>query len=397
MSLPSTSIAAITCNLMLGGATTFLLNLAKGLRGSAASMRVIGVTDRNEMASDFAEAGTPVEMTELSRLIYEDRLAWVYERLAAAAPQAVLACLGSESFEMLRMAPPGVARIGVIQSHDPLPYTMASRYAPWLDAIVGVSQEIGRTLREMPAFQKTRVETIQYGIEFDAAAMRPPSAAGAPLRVLYLGRLIEVQKRISRVIELIRRLEKKQANVVFTIAGSGPEEAMMREELRDCRSVTFLGQTPNREVPALLCRHDVFLLLSDFEGLPLSLLEAMGYGVVPVVSDLQSGIGEVVSKDAGVRTPVGDVEAAVAAIRELEAQRDKLHSLGARAQEIARESYSAQTMARRYLGLIEDLRGKQPASQWSPSAPIPVPLGVSPLVFHKATRPLRRMIKRLKS
>ena len=57
-----------------------------------------------------------------------------------------------------------------------------------------------------------------------------------------------------------------------------------------------------------------FSLLSDYEGLALSLLEAMGAGVVPVVSDLSSGIAQAVPADCGLRVPFGNLDAAAAAL-----------------------------------------------------------------------------------
>ena len=52
------------------------------------------------------------------------------------------------------------------------------------------------------------------------------------------------------------------------------------------RLVHFTGSVSNSAVLALFDEADVFLLLSDFEGLPISLLEAMSAGVCPVVTDV---------------------------------------------------------------------------------------------------------------
>src|SRR3954454_24709906 len=180
-------LAAVTSNLLLGGANTFLLNFLRAIRGE--SMRIISTGAVNEHAADFAALKADVRTAQLGGLIYEDRLAWAYGELAAVSPRAVLAGLGSESFEMLRLAPPGVARIGLVQADDPAVYAMAAQYADSLDAIVGVSAQIGERLCAMPAFSGVRVAAIPYGIAFEPPAVRPDRAPGEPLRVLYLGRL----------------------------------------------------------------------------------------------------------------------------------------------------------------------------------------------------------------
>jgi glycosyltransferase involved in cell wall biosynthesis len=381
-------IAAVTCNLLLGGATTFLLNLQRALAGTERRLRVVAVTERNEHAADFAALGTDLHARGLSELIYEDRLAWAYARLAEYRPGAVLACLGAESYEMLRLVPPGVARIGLIQSDDPAPYEMARHYAPWLDAMVGVSEGIAEKLRAMPEFRAVRVEAIPYGIAFPPP--RPRIAAVGPLRVIYLGRLLEVQKRISRLVELIDRLPGEEFH--FTIAGSGPEEAQFRAAVARCGNVTLLGAVPNAEIASLLERQDALVLLSDFEGLPLSLLEAMGAGVVPVVSDLAGGLREAIPPECGVRVPVGDVAAAAEALRGLAVDRARLASLSAAAALRTRRLYSADTMAERYVGLIRGVGAR--SVDWPAQVQIPAPLGVPAWQFQGWPRRVRRLLKK---
>ena len=229
------------------------------------------------------------------KLIYEDRLQLAYSEIAALQPPAVLACLGSDSFEVLRALPQGVVRLGVIQSDDPAPYQMARHFAPWLDAMVGVSEVIQRQLAKEPFANRMRIEYIPYGINFAAERIRPVRDSNQPVRIIYVGRMIEIQKRVSRLFELAGILASRGEKFEFTFAGSGPELAAGKEMLKGLANARFLGDVPNAEIGALLRANDVFVLLSDYEGLPLSLLEAMSEGLAPVVSDLESGMREMVT------------------------------------------------------------------------------------------------------
>src|SRR5262249_52533579 len=103
------------------------------------------------------------------------------------------------------------------------------------------------------------------------------------------------------------------------------------------------------QVPQLLAKHDVFLLASDYEGLPLTLLEAMGNGLVPVVSDLPSGIRELVDETTGRRIPPDQTPAYAEAIALLHANRDAMKSLSANARKRVWPEFSVPAMTDRWL------------------------------------------------
>jgi glycosyltransferase involved in cell wall biosynthesis len=385
-------ISATTCSLNMGGSSTFLLNLAKGLRHAGWQLQIVVVGGTNEMDAEFASNSVPVIQVPRAGIIYEDRLALAYRHIAATRPAMVLACLGFDSFELLRLAPPGVRRVGVIQSDDPGPYT-TREFGPWLDAMVGVSRQICDRLRQFPELTGKRIECIPYGIDFSPTAAPPRATATGPLRVVYVGRLIEVQKRVSRLVSVIQHLHARRAPVAFTLIGSGPEEAQVRRDLAGLDHVKLLGEVPNREIATLLREQDVILLLSDFEGLPLSLLEAMREGVVPVVSDLESGLRDLVSAERGVRVPVGDVERAAEVLMRFASDRASLRPLAEACRRVVREEYHADTMARRYVALLDDATA---TPHWPAEPRIPTPLGVKPpWLFRGLSREIRRALRRL--
>lgn len=384
-------LAAATEVLFLGGTTTFLVNLAKGLSVRGEALSVIAFQGPNEHASDFAELHVDVRVLEgHRRLIYEDRLHWGYRQLAEIQPRAVIANLGPSGFEMLRLVPPGVFRIGMVQSYDPLVFATARLFAPWCDAMVGVSAEICAAFQAMPEFVGRRIAHVPYGIPFGPVMARPTRPPGGPLRVVYLGRIIEEQKRISRVVELIDRSAKERLPIRFTIAGSGPDERTVRTALSGRENVDWLGAVSNARVLEMLQEQDVTVLLSDYEGLPLSLLEAMGNGVVPLVSDLSSGIPQAVPHGCGYRVPVGDVTAAFDLLRQLALDPSQLAPLSKAAQAHAREHFGAERMARQFLELAS-LGLEVP---WAAEVPVPIPLGVNrPWSFKGWSRRLRRSLK----
>ncbi len=390
---PSAPLLAVTGGMRLGGSTTFLLNLGRGFRELGAALPIICMTGENEMQPDFAEAGVAVHHLPWRALIYEDRTRRARAQAAAHGPNAVLACLGSDSFEVLRVVPRPVLRLGIIQSDDPGPYEMARHYAPWLDVMVGVSETICRHLRADSAYSNTRIEWIPYGIHFETGGARTPRDPTQPVRIIYLGRLVETQKRVSRLVELARLLAARGLPFEFTFVGSGPELPSVKEALRGFSPIHFPGNVPYRQIGELLRSQDVFVLLSDYEGLPLSLLEAMGAGVVPVVSDLESGLREVVTAETGIRVPVGDVPAAAEAILFLARNPGRLANFSAAAGRLARSQYGAARMAQRYLNLA----GGEPRGTggWPAEVTIPPPLLVRPAwVYQGLGRRVRRIIKR---
>lgn len=386
-------LVAVAGSLPLGGSSTFLVNFARALRRRGQWLPVVVLDSSNPYAPDFQAMGNPVHGLPHPEMIFEDRLLWAYQQVAQYRPQAVLSCLSSQSFEILRVVPRGVLRMSIVQSDDPGPYGTVVAHAAWTDAVVGVSRQIGVNLQARPELRGVRTEVIPYGIDFSAAVTRPPRAPDAPLRLIYLGRIIEEQKRVSRLAQLAKILQARRGPVEFSIVGEGPQQEQLRAELRGCDFVRFIDPVSYDQVPRLLQDYDVFVLLSDFEGLPLSLLEAMGAGVVPVVSDLPSGLAEVVDETRGVRVPVGDVERAADAIMDLARDRKKLHDCSMQAAHFAREHYSADAMADKYCRLVNELAG--PAKDWPAHVEVPTPLGVSPAwLYSGAPRAVRRWIKK---
>jgi glycosyltransferase involved in cell wall biosynthesis len=390
-----TPLVACTGGLKLGGSTTFLLNLGKSVREKGLCLPVVSMEDENPMAADFAAAGVSVHIVPRRGTIYEDRIRLSYLATAPFRPEAVISCLGAESFELLRLVPRGTVRLGIIQSDDPGPFQMARNYAPWLDAMVGVSQSICANLKNDPVFAKVQVEHIPYGISFGTPVARTPWDTSKPIKLIYIGRIIEEQKRISRLVELSRQLVSRGVNFEVTFVGNGPDMSKTQEALEGVKEARFLGEVANAEVPALLRSHDIFVLLSDYEGLPLSLLEAMGQGVVPVISDLQSGIREAVTDRVGIRVPVGDVPAAADAIISLVRSPQRLAELSASASESARQQYSAMRMAERYLDLIGRLAKAQAA--WPADVRVEPPMIVKhQWLYRGLARKARRFLQRLR-
>ena len=119
------------------------------------------------------------------------------------------------------------------------------------------------------------------------------------------------------------------------------------------KDVKFWGRLSPEAVREALQQIDVLLLLSDSEGLPLALLEAMGHGVAPIVTNLEGGLTEVVQDGHnGFLVEVGDVKAFADRIQTLSRDREMLTSMGRAAWEasptLLGRANGAETTSRRF-------------------------------------------------
>jgi glycosyltransferase involved in cell wall biosynthesis len=388
-------VAIVTGGLPLGGSTTFLCNLAGEFVRRDIPTQILSFQKENPLASDFQRLGISVFCQDEKSNIYEDRMLAILRQLAEFKPSAVLANLGSESFETLRYLPKSVYRIGIVQSDDPGVYEEMQIYVPHLNALAAVSKKIEQELGPIAALQKIPVFYLPYGVPMPENL--PSRASHQPLKILYLGRLYQEQKRVRLFPEILEQLKSTGMPFIWTIAGEGPERNFLEQTMKSSpeQTVRFIGKVSYENVPECLNENDVFLLGSDYEGLPLSLLEAMGHGLVPVVSDLPSGIGEVVNETNGIKVPIHDVAGYAEAIFWLHGHRKEMSRMADAAREKVKTDFSVFAMTERWLTVFSKVKDEIP--QWPATWNIKPILNVShPIYYSRPVRMIRRLAKKLK-
>ncbi len=208
--------------------------------------------------------------------------------------------------------PDNVAVVGIVHSDDPFHYEHVSRLGKYWNQIVAVSQSVAReTLKLCPALSK-RIVTIPNGVSIPKSLPQRLLDRDAPLRIVYAGRLVNYQKRVFDLPKIIETLSEWQIPVEVTIVGDGSNAEQLRsisQKLIELGAIRFLETLPNERVLEIFEQNDIFILTSEFEGMPVSLLEAMGRGCIPVVTDISSGIPELVQDGInGYKVSVGYIE-----------------------------------------------------------------------------------------
>jgi glycosyltransferase involved in cell wall biosynthesis len=376
----------------LGGSTTFLCNLGGELIRRGIICRVFADESENPLAADFQRRAIPVTTPQDWKSIFEDRLEVTLGALRDFQPTVVVAALMPFEFEILRYLPAGIQRIAMAQSDDPNVYANLEKYAAHMDLLVGVSAAIVARLEEMAALDRVFKCHLPYGITMPEQTA-PRAKPGEPLRILFLGRLANEQKRVFLFPQILAALQKSGIPFQWTIAGDGPERAAIEPQMRTRsihQRVEFVGLVPYSDISRVLDAHDVFLLTSDYEGLPLSLLEAMGHSLVPVTSELKSGVGEVVNANNGMLVPVNDVEGYARAIIHLHEHREELAAKSLAARERVGVEFSVKAMTDRWLKIFPE--ESEPDIVWPQHWQIkPLLVARHPLYFSPPMRVLRRL------
>lgn len=126
--------------------------------------------------------------------------------------------------------------------------------------------------------------------------------------VLIVARLEEMQKRISRVLEIWKavKVDPVSKGWELRIVGYGPSEGAYRNKVarEGIPDVRFLGQMAPGEEYA---QASIFLMTSEFEGWGITLTEAQQHGVVPVAFDTYESLQDIVDDgETGFIVPRGN-------------------------------------------------------------------------------------------
>ncbi len=161
-------------------------------------------------------------------------------------------------------------------------------------------------------------------------------------------------KRVDWIIRLSAKLQK-EFNFHVLLLGDGPERKRL-EELALSLNVTniiFKGRVPREEVPLYLAASNVLLLLSETEGLPNCIEEAMASGL-PVIAAKIGGIPDIV-KDGITGYLAENIEQAEIGLRRLMASPDTTREMGSAALSFAQQHLSLELMLEKVVKLCESI------------------------------------------
>lgn len=183
---------------------------------------------------------------------------------------------------------------------------------------------------------------------------------GGPIALLYAGRLDDADKGVFDLVELSTRLESLGLPFSLDIAGTGPDEAQLRERLDrfvQADAVRFHGWLSREQLyETIYPSADCVLNFSPREGITISPREAMSHGVVPVVSRFP-GIrleGQFVEGETALTFPVHDIAIAVECVRRLASEDGLLERLSANAARTQVGKYSFEGSMDAWAAALED-------------------------------------------
>jgi len=158
---------------------------------------------------------------------------------------------------------------------------------------------------------RDRVGVLALGVA-EVPPPRPPAPPGAPVRLLYSGRIEQAQKRVGDLVELARVLGRRGSHARLSIVGDGRDRAGLERFARttpETIPVEFHAPRAPWEMRAVYASHDVLVLTSEFEGVSVSVTEGMLHELVPVVTTGAAGHPALVPGRNCLVAEVGAVEA----------------------------------------------------------------------------------------
>ena len=174
----------------------------------------------------------------------------------------------------------------------------------------------------------SKIEVAPLGVDTDVFRPAARPAAGEPIRLLCVGRLVAAKGQ-AILIEAVRELAGRKLPVELHLVGDGPDRGMLEAAARGAGArIVFHGAVNQDEIRKLYARATLFVLPSFAEGIPVVLMEAMAM-TIPCVSTIVNGIPELIeSGRSGVLVPPSDPVALADVIERLARNPEQAQALG---------------------------------------------------------------------
>jgi glycosyltransferase involved in cell wall biosynthesis len=298
-------ILFVTVGYTLGGSERMISLIAPRLKTRGYKVRVLAFKGWGPISEKLKISGVDC-FALFGKGKFDSRVLWRYFLYLRKNPPDLIIAFLYRAYIPTRIFGSllGIPNISSIQGvwgwANPLHKFLEKITAPLCYVTYSCSEAVTDFLVRDVGIKRKKLVTIPNGIDIKAF----PVKINKKKKMLELGlnpfsrvvgtvsRLHEPTKGIKILLEAFTMLQKNLDSQLI-IVGSGKDEKMLKNLARDMKiQVYFLGE--RIDIAEILQVMDVFVLTSFYEGLPVSVLEAMACGT-PVVATDVGGVKEVIS------------------------------------------------------------------------------------------------------
>lgn len=201
-----------------------------------------------------------------------------------------------------------------------------------------------------------RVVTVHNGIVDKAFNSNIVREYSLPLKLISVARFSH-QKNNMELIKAIEQINKLYSdNLQLNMVGDGPLLSEAQTYVTSHKlgnDVHFLGS--RTDVDDILNQNDIFCLISNYEGLPISIIEAMRAGMPIIASDV-GGVNELVQDGVnGFLIPRGNISELVEKLKYILDHKELIKSMGEASRKIYEEEYTADRMNQKILSVYNEV------------------------------------------
>lgn len=364
----------------IGGVETYLLNMAREIKKDGGKVWIAATSNSDgPLRQSYIDAGLNLlDWSAYHAAYVNDRSPEGFQRnltadLARIKPTLVALndCndFSTGTAPMLRRIKQYCTILDTFHIDSPVDQYLDFRrgFVDALDGIAATNENVINKFRcRYPNHSSLEMRYIRNGVTVSDRERTPHNGI---LRLIYVGRLVQDQKRILDLPPLLQSLLLRGKEFTATIVGEGPcrealEIDLRRRGLGD--RVQLTGYLQPSEVFDLYFKNDVLINLSTFEGFSMSVLEAFAAGCVPVCTDVESLDRKVFQDGVNCRLcPVDSLDRMVDIWSKLTPL--SLQQLSSAARATGRR-FTAKETYLEYRDFVASLRKRRPLRPWPEDA-----------------------------
>lgn len=237
--------------------------------------------------------------------------------------------------------------------HDKGFLYLIEKYDFIIDVFIAHNIEVYEQIKTLLPGRLKDIYFIQHGVKIQNVSR--VKNVNQKLNLVFLARHVKL-KGIYDLPKINQGLLDMNIEVNWTILGDGEEKENFKNEVKGLSNFLFQVPKTAEDVIAVLRNMDIYILPSSHDGLPVSLLESMSVGCIPIVYNFSEGIKKVITSEVGYVVDLHDVNGIIEKISLLNKDRNLLFELSKNSIYKVENEFNIKIQAKKYFELYKQYK-----------------------------------------